>query len=327
MTGPLLDVQDLTVTATVRGRAYTVLDRVSFQVQPGEKVGLVGESGSGKSMTLRAIDGLLPENAHIAGGDILFEGRSLVHDRAHLLQVRGAGIAMVFQEPAVALNPIQRVGWQIADTMRRHQNLGRRQAFGLAVDLMDQVGITDPAARAHAYPFELSGGMRQRVMIAAAIANRPRLILCDEPTTALDVTVQAQVMDLLATLSADYGTALLYVTHDMAVVATLCTAVAVLYSGQVVEEGPVRAVFDDPFHPYTFALLRSTPRVEGAIERLQAIAGTAPALDDRPAGCPFAPRCEAATAECARVTPELRRVGGRAFACHHPVRDPGEVEP
>jgi peptide/nickel transport system ATP-binding protein/oligopeptide transport system ATP-binding protein len=319
MTEPLLAVDDLHVSVNVQGRWLPVLEGVTFSVAPGGSLGLVGESGSGKSMTLRAIIGLLPSNARIDAGSITFQGEDLVTSRRALAAARGPGITMVFQEPAVALNPIMTVGDQITDAVRRRDGLTKRQARALAVDLMDRVGIADPAGRVDAYPFELSGGMRQRVMIASAIAAKPRLILCDEPTTALDVTVQAQVLALFADLRDALGAALLYVTHDLAVVAGLCADVAVLYSGRVMEAGAIRSVFTAPRHPYTHALVASTPRIDGPVERLEAIPGTAPGLAERPSGCPFAPRCAAAQPDCAAAPPEFTGPAGAGFACFHPL--------
>jgi oligopeptide/dipeptide ABC transporter ATP-binding protein len=272
--------------------------------------------------------GLLPGNVRVTGGQILFRGRDLLADGGQLQQqVRGRGITMIFQEPAVALNPVMRVGEQISDGLVQHRGLGRREARAQAVRLMDLVGIPDPERRINAYPHELSGGLRQRVMIAAGVACEPDLILCDEPTTALDVTVQDQILRLFAHLRDELGAGLLYVTHDLAVVAQLCDSVTVLYSGQVMEEGDdLRSVFARPFHPYTDALIGATPRIDGPITRLQAIPGTAPALQDRPSGCPFHDRCPRATEECAegRIPfAELDR--GRRSACLHPLLPAGLV--
>jgi peptide/nickel transport system ATP-binding protein len=289
----------------------------------------VGESGSGKSLTLRAIVGLLPENVRVTGGRIHFKGEDLLADGGKRVRaVRGTGISMVFQEPAVALNPVMRVGAQIVDGAVRHRGLNRRQAREYAIQLMDLVGIPDPAQRVDAYPFELSGGLRQRVMIAASVACEPALILCDEPTTALDVTIQAQVLGMFARLRDEMNAALLYVTHDMAVVAQLCDDVTVLYSGKVMEQGAMRAVFDGPDHPYTAALLRSTPRIDGPVERPESIPGTAPSLEARPGGCPFAPRCPSVTDECrAGEVPLEPAAGGRWAACLHPLRAPSTDGP
>jgi oligopeptide/dipeptide ABC transporter ATP-binding protein len=321
---PILAVRDLSVSVRTRHGVHQVLDQVSLEVMAGQAVGVVGESGSGKSLTLRAIMGLLPENVRVTGGRILFKGEDLLADGGKRAQaVRGTGISMVFQEPAVALNPVMRVGAQIVDGAVRHRGLNRKQAREYAIHLMDLVGIPDAARRVDAYPFEFSGGLRQRVMIAASVACEPSLILCDEPTTALDVTIQAQVLGMFARLRDEMNAGLLYVTHDMAVVAQLCDDITVLYSGQVMEQGPMRALFDAPAHPYTAALLRSTPRIDGPIQRLESIPGTAPSLESRPDGCPFAPRCPSVTDDCRQgAVPLEPAAGGRRFACLNPVSTP-----
>ena len=280
---PLLEVEGLTIDVTIRGQAYRAVDGLDLTIGPREAHGLVGESGSGKSLTLRAVTGLLPPNIAVTSGAIRFKGTDLLapgDDR--FAQVRGTGIAMVFQEPAVALNPIARVGTQISDAAAQHRRLGRREAREFAIHLMEQVGIPEPHRRVDAYPFELSGGMRQRVMIAAAVACRPALLLCDEPTTALDVTVQAQILALFGRLRDELDMGLLYVTHDLAVVGEVCDAVTVLYAGERVESGPLRTVFDAPEHPYTRALLGATPRIDGPVSRLSVLQEAQPALTDRP---------------------------------------------
>lgn len=316
MDAPLLEIDHLDMSLNSRHGRIEVLRDVSLTVEHGEAVGLVGESGSGKSMTLRSVIGLLPRGARIDGGDIRFEGRSLVKDPGTVADIRGTGISMVFQEPAVALNPIMTVGRQIADGMREHLGLSKKETREHAIDLMEKVGITDAAHRVDSYPFELSGGMRQRVMIASAIACHPKLILCDEPTTALDVTVQRQVIDLLVSLCRTMDVSLLYVTHDMAVVANLCDRVTVLYSGSVMEQGSVRDLFSHPRHPYTAAMMRSTPLIDGPVTRLESIPGTAPLLSQRPKGCPFAPRCAFAVEKCSKAMPPLMDIGqGRSTAC------------
>ncbi len=282
---PLLELDGLTVDVTVRGRAYRAVDGLSLSVAPRGATGLVGESGSGKSLTLRAITGLLPAGVAVTAGSIRFRGEELAGaDRERLRAIRGTGIAMVFQEPAVALNPIARVGTQISDGAVQHRGLGRRAARAYAIELMEQVGIPEPHRRVDSYPYELSGGMRQRVMIAAAVACRPALLLCDEPTTALDVTVQAQILGLFDRLRTELDAGLLYVTHDLAVVGQICDSITVLYAGEAVEAGPLREVFDQPRHPHTRALLGATPRIDGPIVRLDSLSETQPALTDRPVG-------------------------------------------
>jgi len=323
----LLSIEDLRVAVDIGGRAYDALDGVSLSLSEGEARGLVGESGSGKSLTLRAVMGLLPHGARITGGRILFEGQDLLANGGRLQRkVRGTGISMIFQEPAVALNPVMKVGEQIYDSAMRHRGLKKKEAREYAVHLMELVGITDPAARLNAYPFELSGGLRQRVMIAAGVACRPKLILCDEPTTALDVTVQEQILRLFAHLRDELGAGLLYVTHDLAVIAQLCDTLTVLYSGKVMESAhDRRSVFAAPHHPYTEALLAATPRIDGTVKRLLAIPGNAPSVMDRQPGCPFAPRCEYVTEECQAAPVSMSPVGDSwDVACVNPLSPAAE---
>lgn len=282
---PLLELDALTIDVDLHGRFFRAVNALDLTIGPRQAMGLVGESGSGKSLTLRAIMGLLPPNINITSGAVRFRGEELVAGGGdRIKKVRGTGMAMVFQEPAVALNPIARVGSQIVDAAIQHRGLGRKEARTYAIHLMEQVGITDPGRRVDSYPFELSGGMRQRVMIAAAVAGRPQLLLCDEPTTALDVTVQAQILALFASLREELDMGLLYVTHDLSVVGQVCDAVTVLYAGERVEAGSLRQVFDEPRHPYTKALLGATPRIDGPITRLSVLSEAQPALTDRPAG-------------------------------------------
>ena len=318
---PVLEVENLVVSVMTPSGPRVAVDRVSFTVAEGEALGLVGESGSGKSLTLRAVMGLLPAGAQVTSGRIVYRGQDVSKMTGKRLNaLRGAGMAMVFQEPMTALNPVMRVGWQIVDGAMRHHGWSRAQARTRAVELMSTMGIPDPAARFEAYPHELSGGMRQRVMIAAALSASPALLLCDEPTTALDVTIQDQIIGLLADLRERLGTGLLYVTHDLAVVAQLCDRVEVMYSGQLVESGTVRMVFDTPRHPYSLGLLRATPQIDAARVKLVAIPGLAPSLDDRPSGCPFSPRCSFVDDQCRRPGRiPLRAVGeGHRSRCVRP---------
>lgn len=262
---PLLEVHGLTVDIDGPNGPNRVLDDVTIIIEPGEPMGLVGESGSGKSMTLRTIMGLLPPNARIVSGEVLFRGQDVLRGSAkhsYQKQLRGKGISMVFQEPAVALNPVMRVGHQITDAIVQKKGVSRKQGRDLAISLMEKVGIVDSERRVDSYPFELSGGMRQRVMIAAAIASEPEMLLCDEPTTALDVTIQAQVVALFASLQQERHLGLLYVTHDLAVVAQLCTSLSVMRSGRVLEHGQLQGIFDNPQDDYTKTLLRATPRID-----------------------------------------------------------------
>lgn len=272
-TDPILEVDGLTVDVETPVGPKRLLDDVSITLDPGEPMGLVGESGSGKSMTLRAILGMLPTGVSVKSGEIRYRGKNILQTGSgggYDKTVRGSGISMVFQEPAIALNPVMKVGKQITDAIAERKGLGKKAARDLAVDLMDRVGIVDAEARAGAYPFELSGGMRQRVMIAAALAQEPRVLLCDEPTTALDVTIQAQVIDLFRTMQQESGLGLLYVTHDLAVVSQLCSSISVMKDGQILERGGLQAVFDDPHEEYTQRLLRATPRIDDARRETEA---------------------------------------------------------
>ncbi|VXB50967.1 dipeptide ABC transporter (ATP-binding subunit) [Arthrobacter sp. 9V] len=287
----LLTVEGLCVDVSIQGRAYPALRDVSFSVQRGEAHGLVGESGSGKSLALRSLMGLLPQNARVSGGSAFFNGTDLfANNGRNIRKIRGTGISMVFQEPAVALNPIARVGTQISDGIAQRKGLSRKEARNCAIHMMSLVGIPNPELRVDAYPFQLSGGMRQRVMIAASVACEPELILCDEPTTALDVTVQAQVLALFAGLKTELNAGILYVTHDLAVVSELCSTISVLYAGRLVESGTAAEVLGNPQEDYTRALLSATPRIDEPGQRLQPIPGTTLALRDRPAGYSFAMR-------------------------------------
>ncbi|HKV66849.1 MAG TPA: ABC transporter ATP-binding protein [Gaiellales bacterium] len=316
---PILEVRDLKVEIPLTRGTVHAVQSASFTVEAGQALGLVGESGCGKSMTLRAILGLLPQPGHITGGEIRFEGDDLANaDAKRLRDVRGARIAIIFQEPMTALNPVMRVGDQIAEGPRVHLRKSRSEARKTALELMRKVGIPDPARRAQAYPHELSGGMRQRVMIAIALSCEPRLILCDEPTTALDVTIQDQILKLLSAMRRDLGVSVVFVTHDLAVVAETCERIAVMYAGQVVETGTVDEVFRAPRHPYTLGLLRSVPRFDLVRQTLASIPGQPPDLVAPPTGCPFQPRCGFAREDCLEGDFPLRRLGpGRATACIH----------
>ena len=320
--GPVLEVSDLHVRIASRRGVVRAVDGVSLRVARGEAVGLVGESGSGKSMTLKAILGVLPPEATVTSGQVLLDGVDLVPlGHAELNRIRGPKISMIFQEPMSALNPVMRVGWQIAEGPRVHLGHSRSQAAQRALELMRRVGIPDPERRFHAYPHEFSGGMRQRVMIAIALSCDPEIILCDEPTTALDVTIQDQILRLLTRLCHESGVSLLFVTHDLPVVAQVCQRVAVMYAGQLAEEGPVRDVMLDPRHPYTLGLVRSAPDVAEVRRSLQPIPGAPPSLITPPPGCRFHPRCEFAEDDCRGEPPPLRPLpGGRATACLHHER-------
>ena len=328
---PLLAVENLrTVFHTDEGTVRAV-DGVSFDVHAGETVCLVGESGSGKTVTAESITRLVETPpGEVAGGSVSFDGRDLtgLSDR-ELREVRGARIAHVFQNPQDALNPVYRVGVQIAEAVRLHEDVGRRAARRRAIELLDRVGIPDPASRVDSYPHELSGGMKQRVLIAVALAGRPDLLIADEPTTALDVTIQAEILDLLAELQAELGMAVLFVTHDLGVVAQVADRVVVMYAGKVMERGPVGAIFDSPGHPYTRALLACLP---GRGRPMRSIGGELPSPVDPPAGCRFADRCPHAVDDCREGDqPALAPVDGRpdrAAAClfHHDGYDASRLE-
>jgi oligopeptide/dipeptide ABC transporter ATP-binding protein len=315
----VLEVRDLNVRISTRRGVVRAVDGVSFEVGKGGAMGLVGESGSGKSMTLRAVLGVLPPEARITSGQVLLDGQDLVPlGSSQLNRIRGPGISMIFQEPMSALNPVMRVGWQIAEGPQIHLGYSRARAAERALELMRRVGIPDPERRFRSYPHEFSGGMRQRVMIAIALSCDPEIILCDEPTTALDVTIQDQILRLLARLCHESGASLVFVTHDLPVVAQVCQQVAVMYGGELVERGEVREVLLDPRHPYTLGLVRSAPDFQLVKETLEPIPGSPPSLISPPPGCRFHPRCEFAEEDCRVTETPLRLLpGGRATACLH----------
>jgi oligopeptide/dipeptide ABC transporter ATP-binding protein len=317
MSEPLLRVRDLVVEFPLSRGTLRAVDAVSFDVVPGEALGLVGESGSGKTMALRALVGLLPRTARIAGGSIEFDGEQILGvAEERLRELRGRSISMIFQEPMTALNPVMTVGEQIAEAPLVRLGLGRRAARQRALELMRLVGIPDPVRRARAYPHELSGGMRQRVMIAIALSAEPKLILCDEPTTALDVTIQDQILTLLHSLQDRLDVSIVFVSHDLAVIAQTCRSVVVMYAGQVIETGTVDTVFREPRHPYTLGLLRSVPDFDSVRDSLSSIPGSPPDLAAPPPGCRFHPRCGFVRPDCtAQPIPLIPLAGGRAARC------------
>jgi oligopeptide/dipeptide ABC transporter ATP-binding protein len=301
----LLSIEDLTTVFDVPGRPVVAADRVSFHIRKGETLGLVGESGSGKAVTAFSILRLVDPPGRIRGGRIVFQGRDLLTlPDEEMRKVRGAGIGLIFQEPMAALNPVMRIGNQIGEALRVHDLATRREARRRAIDLLRAVRITDPERRVDDYPHQLSGGMRQRVMIAVALACRPPLVIADEPTTALDVTVQAQILELLRDMKRQFDLSLLLITHDLGVIAETADRVAVMYAGRIVEEGPVRAIFHNPLHPYTQGLLASIPG-EATGRRLRAIDGVVPNLAALPPGCTFAPRCPHRMDVCSTAVPAL----------------------
>jgi len=314
---PLLEVEGLTTVFDVGGRGLAAVDEVSFTVRTGETLGLVGESGSGKSVTALSILRLVQPPGRIAAGRIRFRGRDLLTLAEHEMRaVRGASISLIFQEPMTALNPVFTIGSQIEETLAVHGRARGAAARRQAIEMLAAVSMPDPARRLGEYPHQLSGGLRQRALIAMALACRPALVIADEPTTALDVTVQAQILDLLRDMKARFGLSLLLITHDLGVIAETADRVAVMYAGRIVEEAPVRGLLRDPKHPYTRALLASVP--EGAPgTRLKAIQGTVPTLGALPPGCAFAPRCPDRFDPCEARPPGVTALGeGRAVRCY-----------
>jgi dipeptide transport system ATP-binding protein len=320
---PLVEIRDLHVDFGSPARPLAAVDGVDLDIDAGEIVGLVGESGSGKSLTALALMDLVDAPGRVRAARLAFDGQDLRAMRSReRAKLAGGRIAMIFQDPQASLDPCYTVGYQLDEAIRLHGSEAERASAATrrerAVSLLREVEIPDPAQRLHAYPHQLSGGMAQRVMIAIAIAGRPRLLMADEPTTALDVTVQAQVLALLARLRQEHAMAILLITHDLPVVAETADRVVVMYAGQVMETGDVPAVFDAPRHPYTQALLDSIPEHNEDRPRLRTIAGVVPGIDDRPAGCLLAPRCERAAAICVAMRPSLPRAARRGVRCHFP---------
>ena len=317
---PLLEIRNLDLWFdTEQGRVHAVRG-VSLSVAAGKTLGIVGESGCGKSVTCHAVLRLTPANG-VRAGEILFDGVDLAtFDEARLTKLRGREIAMIFQEPLSALNPVHTIGGQIAESLRLHQGMSAQAAQDEALRLLERVGIPEAKRRLREYPHQLSGGMNQRAMIAMALACRPRLLIADEPTTALDVTIQAQILALLRELQSEFGMAIILVTHDLGVVAESADDVAVMYAGSVVEQAGVTDLFARPMHPYTAGLLHAIPRIDTTVATLAPIEGSVPSAMDIPPGCSFAPRCPHAQARCRQEPPALRRHDdGRALACHFPL--------
>ena len=317
----LLEVDKLSVSFETEGGTVTVVDRVSFDVEAGETLGIVGESGCGKSVTALSIMGLLPKPAgRIQAGDVLFKGESLPGmPREHMRDIRGNRIAMIFQEPMTALNPVHRVGRQLAESYALHQpDLPAEVVSRRTLGLLEQVGISAPEQRLREYPHQLSGGMRQRVMIAMALASKPDILIADEPTTALDVTIQAQILELLRDLQRETGMAIIFITHDLGVIAELCSRVVVMYAGRVAEQATIERLFAHPVHPYTRGLLASIPRLEDEPKTLlTTIPGVVPSVEELPSGCRFANRCPYVKDLCNRQAPELvASSAGHRVACH-----------
>ncbi len=316
MANPLLLVEDLRIVFGPPGREQVAVDGVNLRLTEGEVLGIVGESGCGKSLTALSILGLVPKPAgRIDSGRILLRGQDIVKcTNAELNQIRGKEISMIFQEPMTALNPVFKVGEQIAETIRVHEGLSRSHARRRALELLELVGISNPNQRIDEYPHELSGGMRQRVMIAIALACRPKILIADEPTTALDVTIQAQILSLLKELQREFGMAVILITHDLGVVAQVVDRVMVMYAGRTVEQGTVTDVFEKPSHPYTKLLLESIPSLELDTERLQTIPGMVPSLSNLPNGCRFHPRCPSMRVQCIEQVPTMVSVSHQHHA-------------
>ena len=315
----LLELKDYTIRfATPEGEVQAV-SGMNLSIAPGERLAIVGESGSGKSQTFLGVMGLLAKNG-ATSGKAIFDGQDLLKLSSRQLdKVRGKDITMVFQDPMTALNPSLRISRQLTEQLEVHQGKSPKAASGEALQMLERVGIPDPVRRFRLYPHELSGGMRQRVVIAMALLCKPKLLIVDEPTTALDVTIQAQILDLFADLAADFGTALVTITHDMGVVAGIADRVVVMYGGRIVEDADVDRIFDNPAHPYTAALLNSIPRVDKARGSIAPIPGQPPNLIRLPEGCAFHPRCAFASECCRKTPPELTAKGHVRVACYHPL--------
>jgi len=306
---PLLSVRDLHTRFDTEDGTVRAADGVSFEIEPGEILGLVGESGCGKSVTSLSIMGLVDSPGYIADGEVLFDGEDLsTKSREELRRIRGNGVSMIFQEPMTALNPVFDIGWQVGEPLRIHQDMSRKASRTRAIELMREVGIPSPEDRIDDYPHQFSGGMRQRAMIAMALACEPDLLVADEPTTALDVTIQAQILDLIRDLNEEMNTAVLLITHNLGVVAEVCDRVAVMYAGRIVEYGDVHDIFNNPRHPYTKGLINAVPDPTRDEQTLTPVEGSVPNLANTPEGCNFADRCPYSVDECEKIDPRLREV-------------------
>ncbi len=327
MSRSILSVRDLTVTFATREGLLTAVNAISFDVHRGEVLGLVGESGSGKSVTGLALLGLIDAPGKIAGGSIKLEGEELIgKPEAELRRLRGKRLAMIFQDPMNTLNPVLRIDTQMMEAVQAHEKVSDRAARDRARQALLKVGIPSPEERLDAYPHQFSGGMRQRVAIATALLHRPAMLVADEPTTALDVTIQAQILAEVQTLAAETGTALMWITHDLSVIAGLADRIAVMYAGRLVETGAVADVLERPVHPYTAGLIGSVPSRNRRGVPLAQIPGMAPSLANLPPGCPFTPRCPRATVTCRQIMPEATPyAGARTARCHHPLLAPTPV--
>ena len=303
----VLDIRDLDVEFRTLEGTFQAVNHLSFQLHKGEKLGIVGESGSGKSVSSLAVMGLIPDPpGRITNGEILYQGKDLLKKtEKEMLKIRGNEISMIFQEPMTSLNPIHKCGKQIAESLMLHQGMNKSQAMQEAVSLMQKVGIANPQVRANEYPHQMSGGMRQRIMIAMALACRPNILIADEPTTALDVTIQAQILDLIDDLNRELGMGVIFITHDLGVVSELCDTIIVMYTGRVVEQAKADVLFSAPLHPYTEGLMNALPVISGERSPLETIPGMVPSPMEMPAGCTFAPRCPYACERCHSEAPPL----------------------
>ena len=320
----LLDVKELSVHFGDKNTPFKAVDRISYQVAQGEVLGIVGESGSGKSVSSLAIMGLIDHPGRVSAESLQFENTNLLTlESKAKRQLIGADVSMIFQDPMTSLNPAYTVGFQIMEALKTHEGGTKKARKDRTLELLRLVGIPDPESRIDVYPHQLSGGMSQRVMIAMAIACRPKLLIADEPTTALDVTIQAQIMELLLELQKKECMSLILITHDLALVAEAADRIIVMYAGQIVEEGSAKDIFREPKHPYTQALLRSLPEFAEGKSRLASLQGVVPGKYDRPTGCLLNPRCPYATEYCRQVEPQLHHIGSRKVKCHTPLNEQG----
>ncbi|MCK3657633.1 peptide ABC transporter ATP-binding protein [Pasteurellaceae bacterium Pebbles2] len=321
----LLKVEQLSVHFGDQNAPFKAVDRISYQISQGEVLGIVGESGSGKSVSSLAVMGLIDYPGKVSANSLIFKDRDLLTiDEKEKRALIGGDISMIFQDPMTSLNPAYTVGFQIMEALKAHSDCSKKSRRDRAIELLQMVGIPDPESRLNVYPHQLSGGMSQRVMIAMAIAGKPQLLIADEPTTALDVTIQAQIVDLLLDLQKKENMALILITHDLALVAEAAHRIIVMYAGQIVEEGKAEDIFKMPRHPYTQALLRALPEFAEGKSRLQSLPGVVPGKYDRPQGCLLNPRCPYATDLCRSVEPELRQLSERQVKCHTPLNAQGE---
>ncbi|KZS48925.1 peptide ABC transporter ATP-binding protein [Paenibacillus glucanolyticus] len=324
MKSELLEVRDLKVAFTSRKASLPALQNISFALREGEVLGIVGESGCGKSLTSLSVMGLLPKGAEVTGGEIVLAGKNLCEFSAEeWCKVRGKQAAMIFQDPMTALNPLVPIGWQIAETAMVHMPVSRKEAHRLALDMMERVGLPRAEQLFREYPHQLSGGMRQRVMIAMALICTPQLLIADEPTTALDVTIQAQILSLLQVMKEETGAAMLFISHDLGVIREISDRVMVMYAGYVVEEAPVKELLNDPKHPYTVGLMKSIPDIEHKDKPLYTIPGRVPSLAERGEGCPFTSRCPHAESLCLTHVPSLTEQTANHFVRCHLYTNPG----